>query len=210
MILDFVRFIPEKIDRGRDKILFTFIKRFWPRAITPNQLSVLRIFIGIFLALLLFSGFEDKFWIIALFCFGLLLDLFDGSVARCLKMKSKTGKVLDPVADRVLIFPIVFYVLAHYYLWLLLVILIPEMVSSLNAIYYKKKKKKTMEANIFGKTKMVIQSFSFGVILLRWPSPPSHIIISLLIFSFIFSLFNIYTQVKYTMIKTKESYVKNI
>jgi len=194
MIIGLIQTLLEKIDELRDKILFPFIRRFWPKKIVPNHLSILRIFLGVTLAILLFSGFKNKVWILSMFCFGLFLDLFDGSVARALNKKTKIGALLDPIGDKVLILPVAIYSLLRNYFWLLFFIIIPEIISGIDAFYYKRKKQDDVEANIFGKTKMVLHSIAFGTILLRWPQPLSQFTTVVLLFSVVFAFLSILVQ----------------
>ena len=194
MIIGIIKNILEKIDRARDILLFPFIKKFWPRKITPNHLSILKIFVGVALGVLLFSGVKNKFWILGMFCFGLFLDLFDGSVARALDKKTKLGALLDPIGDKILIIPVAIYGLVRYYFGILFFILIPEAISAFDSIYYKKKNQNEMEANIFGKTKMVLHSVAFGVILLKWPAFPSQFTVTLLLFSVACAFLSIFVQ----------------
>ena len=44
----------ERLDIIRDRVLFVLIKPYWPRAITPNHLTFIRIAIGFLLFVLLF------------------------------------------------------------------------------------------------------------------------------------------------------------
>ncbi len=175
----------EQIDYRRDRLLFPLIKGYWPRKITPNHLTSLRIIIGIILCILLFSGFEDKTCIVPLFCFAVLLDLFDGSVARALNKKTDIGAFLDPLGDKILIIPVAVYCLIKHYKWLLLLLVLPELISLVGVIFYKVRNR-IIEANIFGKTKMVLESVAFGVILLNWPSTPSKFPVILLFFAVFF------------------------
>ena len=102
--------ILERIDHLRDGLLFLFIKPYWPRRITPNQLTYLRIFIGATIfVFVFFLGIDNKALIITLFGIGILTDLFDGSVARGLNKATEFGAMLDPLADRILILPIAVY-----------------------------------------------------------------------------------------------------
>ena len=100
----------ESLDHLRDWLLFPFIKRCWPRYIVPNYLTSLRIILGVIIGLLLLvSGLKEKALIILLFCLGLFCDLFDGSVARALNIKTRIGAIMDPIADRFLILPVAIY-----------------------------------------------------------------------------------------------------
>jgi len=192
MSVKYLKSFLEKIDRRRDKLLFPLIKSYWPRCITPNHLSISRIVIGIAICASLLFGFTDKTWIVPFFCFALLLDLFDGSVARALNKKTEIGAFLDPFADKVLIIPIAVYSLIQYYKWLLLFLILPEVIYFLGAVYHKTQDKMLkIEANIFGKTKMVLESVAFGIILLNLPFSPPKFSVILLSLAVAFAFFSL-------------------
>ena len=173
---DLIYFL-EKIDSYRDELLFLFIKPYWPRKIIPNHITYLRVAIGIALfAFLFFFNIENKLLIISLFSAGALTDLFDGSVARGLNKVTEFGAMLDSTADRILIIPIAVYSLFGAHKWLLLALLLTEILNALSSIYYKSKQI-YLESNIFGKTKMVLISIVFVVILIVWPEPPASLFI---------------------------------
>jgi len=195
MILNYLEKFLKKIDHYRDELLFLFIKPYWPRKISPNQITYVRVFIGVMLFILLFFfGIENKLLIISLFCVGVLTDLFDGSVARGLNKVTEFGAMLDSTADRVIILPIAVYILYKSQKWLLLVLLLTEVVNALTSIFYKSKEI-YLESNIFGKTKMVLLCVVFGVILLVWPKPPALFFIDVLWASLIFSFLSIFSRV---------------
>ncbi len=195
MILDYIGSFLKKIDHYRDELLFLFIKPYWPRKITPNHLTYTRIFIGVLLFILLFFfSIENKLLIISLFCFGVLTDLFDGSVARGLDKVTEFGATLDATADRVIILPIAVYSLYPTQKWLLLALLLTEGINALTALFYKSKEI-YLESNIFGKTKMVMLSVVFAVILIVWPNQPAEFFIDVLWFSLIFSFLSIFSRV---------------
>jgi len=176
----------ERIDRYRDEILFVVIKPYWPDKITPNAITTVRIVIGVILfALLFFFKLESKIFILFLFFVGVLTDLLDGSVARGKNMVTELGAMLDPVADRIIIITIAFYSLFESHKWLLLILILAEIINTLVSIYYKTKNV-YLESNIFGKTKMVLQSLVFVVILIFWPNPPSQVFINILWVSIVF------------------------
>jgi len=184
----------EKLDHYRDEALFVFIKPYWPIKITPNMITTVRIIIGILLfVLLFFFRIEDKSLILWLFFFGVLTDILDGSVARGKNMVTELGAMLDPVADRIIIITIAVYSLFESHKWLLLVLLLIEVVNLFISIYYINKKIR-VESNIFGKTKMVMQSLVFVAILVFWPKPPSQFFIALLWISIIFTILSIISK----------------
>lgn len=195
MIIDDLKFSLEKLDNYRDELLFRFIKPCWPRQITPNQLTYVRIIFGLLLFLLLFFfGIEDKFLILSLFCVGAVTDLFDGSVARGLNMVTELGTMLDPIADRLLILPIAIYSLHESHRWLLLLLLLVELVGALISLY-QKSREIHVAANVFGKTKMVLLSLVFIAILFAWPESPAPFFIDVIWVSIAFSILSIIARI---------------
>lgn len=194
-LLDWVQKFLEKLDHLRDETLFLFIKPYWPRKITPNMLTWIRVFIGLLMFVsLFFFGFDDKTFILSIFCVGVLTDLFDGSVARGTNQITEFGAMLDSTADRLLILPIAIYSLFSADKWLLLVLLIMEIVNAFTSIFYKSKEI-YLESNIFGKTKMVLQSVVFIAILIHWPNSPSSWVVDALWGSVIFTILSIFSRI---------------
>ncbi len=162
----------EKLDGYRNELLYLFIRPRWPRIITPNHVTWIRVYIGIALfVMLFFFKFEDKAIVVWLFCAGVLTDLLDGPVARGTNRVTEFGAMLDSTADRILLLPIAVYSLFTSHKWLLLFLLLTEIANALASIFYKSKEI-YLESNIFGKTKMVLMSAVFIVILFVWPDAP--------------------------------------
>jgi CDP-diacylglycerol---glycerol-3-phosphate 3-phosphatidyltransferase len=196
----------EKLDHYRDELLFLFIKPYWPRKITPNHITYIRVFVGVLLFILLFFfKIENKLLIISLFCLGVITDLIDGSVARGLNKVTEFGAMLDSTADRILILPIAIYSLYQSQKWLLLFLLLTEIINAIASLFYKSKEI-YLESNIFGKTKMVLLSVVFIVILIVWPNAPSLFFIDLLWISMIFGFLSIFARI--LELKSK-GYIKN-
>ena len=185
----------QEISDWRDRVLFLFIEPCWPRKITPNHITYIRVIIGILLFIFLFFlDIKDKFLIIFLFFIGVVTDLFDGSVARGLNEVTEFGAMLDSTADRILLFPIAFYSLYYSQKWLLLLLLLAEIINAIASIFYKSKEI-YLESNIFGKTKMVLLCIVFIVILIVWPDEPPLFFIDILWASLFFSFLSIFSKV---------------
>ena len=72
-----------------------------------DKLSVLRIIlVPIFVSLLISSSTHPscRYFAIGIFLLAVLSDFFDGLVARIKKEKSQIGQVIDPLADKLLLF----------------------------------------------------------------------------------------------------------
>jgi len=170
----------EKIDHYRDRLLFPGIKKFWPRFILPNHLTILRIVLAFLIICLLALGIHDRLLLAYIFIVGALLDMFDGSVARALNKETRIGAVLDSAADKFLVLPIVAFILFKDYVWLLLFLMIPEIISGMMTLYYRTRRR-IITVNIFGKTKMVLACVALALIILfDFPDNPSQLPIALL------------------------------
>lgn len=78
--------------------------------ISPNQITMLRIVIALGVAL----GYRCLCWfeILLLALAGILTDFVDGAYARAASKKTPLGTVLDPLADKLLAFALLFVLLA--------------------------------------------------------------------------------------------------
>lgn len=154
-----------KIDYWRNKGLFPLIRRYWPAVIKPNHLTAARFVVAFLIGWTIFIHFSvgnipiGRF-IIPLYIFGIFSDLIDGPVARSLNKTSRLGGFIDPVADKTLNGIMAIYLLVSGYPMLLMAILIPEIISAAGAVVCYMHKQ-PVESNIFGKTKMFVQSALF-------------------------------------------------
>ena len=197
----------EWVDGFRDKFLFLFIKPYWPRIIIPNHITYIRVIIGVALFILLFFfGIENKVLIMSLFAIGVITDFIDGPVARGTNRVTEFGAMLDSTSDRILLAPIAVYSLFGPHKWLLLALILVEMLNALASLYYRTKEI-YLESNIFGKTKMVIMSCVFIIILVVWPSSPHIIFIYALWLTIPFSFLSAFSRILELKSKNK-IYVK--
>ena len=168
----------------------------------PNQLTVLRLILaGVFFAVLnqyhfeFESTSEQSFTLIAafsLFILAAVTDWLDGYLARRWQVESAFGRIMDPVCDKVLVLGAFIYLAgprfivppidgelsyemaSGVYPWMITVVLARELLvtavrSELEAQGMK------FGANIFGKLKMVLQSFAVPIILaMVWIGPIRH------------------------------------
>jgi cardiolipin synthase len=104
----------------------------------PNALCVLRMFLVLPVAWLLYGGdFERTLWV---FGFAAATDGLDGFLAKRFGWTSELGKILDPLADKILLVG-VFIVLAVTRLvpaWLAIAAVGRDLVISFGAILYNK------------------------------------------------------------------------
>lgn len=153
-----IDWLARKIHKLQDKILIPLIKKFWPKKITPNMLTSLRLAIAFLIIFLALEYSKYRILIINLFIFASLLDLIDGPIARALHMETKLGGYLDPLSDKILICPLLIIFIWPYSSSLVIAIVSIEifllLIASL-ALF----KKIYLSANIWGKWKMFFQVF---------------------------------------------------
>ncbi len=88
-------------------VSFVFVKIIYPLPITPNQLSMTALIMGIVSAFFFSSGTAETNKIAALFyAIYYLFDLSDGQVARLKKKGTRTGRIIDGISDYVTHFAI--------------------------------------------------------------------------------------------------------
>jgi len=128
----------------------------------PNFLSLTRIV----LIPVLFFGIVDftpafYIYLIVLFFFTVSLDFFDGFLARKLHQETELGKILDPVADKLLVVALIaaFILKSRFPLWLAVPIILRDLVIlSASLVLYKKRH--IIKPSIFvGKITFVLLSY---------------------------------------------------
>jgi len=167
-----IEYLLKQIDAYRDKMLFHFLTKYWPSFITPNHLSAFRLIVGLLLIVMVLFYQIEKNFLLLLFAIAAITDFIDGPLARLTNQITKLGKILDPVADKVLVLPVAFFLLSPSHFWLLAILLLMEFFYLLASFYYRSEEI-FMEANIFGKIKMTLMCIIFFFIFLAYPSSPS-------------------------------------
>jgi len=136
----------------------------------PNLLSIFRILIVPVLVVFLFSSSPITSFLAALI-FGIasLTDLLDGYIARYQKSETAIGKLLDPLADKLLINSalIMLIPLGRIPAWMVVLIVGREIaVTGLRGI--ASIEGLVIAASIWGKAKTVFQSIALACLLLHY------------------------------------------
>lgn len=103
----------------------------------PNALSILRMFMAIPVALLLVDGQYALTFVV--FGFTALTDALDGALAKRFGWTSELGKILDPLADKILLITvfITLTVVGVVPLWLAIVAVGRDLIITAGAIVYR-------------------------------------------------------------------------
>lgn len=118
-------------------------------------------------------------WTLILIGIGLFTDWLDGFLARRLNQISEWGKILDPLADKVIIgFPgFILAVQGRIELWFIFLVVLRDVLILIGALYAKKKLNYVIPSNWLGK-----------------------IAVNVISLVFIFAIFEIYEYINYVYI----------
>ena len=132
----------------------------------PNIITVVR-FLGTPLFVWLVLARQEYGWGVFVLAMMGCTDWIDGFVARKLNQTSKLGRIMDPVADRVaLVAVVITMVIAGLLpLWLLLLLLIPDVVL-LGATLYFFRGDADLKVTMLGKTRTAVLMIGTPMLLL--------------------------------------------
>ncbi len=137
---------------------------------TPNKLTIARMIISpVFLAVILWNSLPHRFlWALLIFSVASITDAIDGKLARKNNQITNFGKLLDPIADKVLTTAalLAFMVLGLCNIWIVMIVLTREFaIASIRMIAASNGT--VIPANIWGKIKTVSQmTFTIVIMLL--------------------------------------------
>lgn len=141
---------------------FRIIKRI------PNALTIARIAIAPLCFWLILS--QGNLYLLAALVFlaAMFMDFLDGYIARKYNCVSKLGKILDPIADKVLILGVflALTLIGAAHVWVFCILAAREMALTFVRMYILMRFKIAIPAGRFGKIKTFLQTFSILLILL--------------------------------------------
>ncbi len=132
----------------------------------PNKLTILRIFLtAIFIIFISLSGLAPKIIAFFIFIIASLTDYYDGYLARRYNQVTDFGKLMDPIADKILILSafLAFVQLQLIGAWMVIVIFSREaLITGLRIFAISRGK--VLEAEAAGKHKTVSQMVAIFLI----------------------------------------------
>jgi CDP-diacylglycerol--glycerol-3-phosphate 3-phosphatidyltransferase len=130
----------------------------------PNSLTILRIILGFIVPYMMITGdFNIRVWAAILFAIAAFTDWLDGWYARRYNLITQLGKILDPIADKIIVLGC-FVALSDvffenmYSIWWIVPIFLREVVITIyRMIFLLRKKPIVVAASWSGKAKTVMQ-----------------------------------------------------
>lgn len=141
---------------------------FWEKKYLPNGLTILRIILTlIFMVFIFLPGLKATIFAFFLFSLAALTDFYDGRLARKYNLVSDFGKLLDPIADKILVLGafLSFVEMRLIPAWMVVIIILRE--SSITGFrLVALRKGKVLAAEEAGKHKTVSQMVTIFIILI--------------------------------------------
>jgi len=132
----------------------------------PNMLTVLRFFlIPVFIYVFYNPNIKNNiFWALVVFIVAGATDLLDGYIARKYNLITKWGKLMDPLADKLMLLTVLvsLYINGAIPEVIIIIVFIKEILMIGGAIFLYRNRKVVVEANFFGK--LASASFYVAVI----------------------------------------------
>jgi cardiolipin synthase len=143
------------VEDGEDRILTL------PNAITVVRLCLLPVFLW------LLFGRDDRVWAASILGALGATDFLDGYIARHWHQVSNIGKILDPVADRLLFFVggVAIIIDGSIPLWVAWLVLIREVLVSLASVGLALAGAKRIDVTLYGKAGTLCVMFAFPLFL---------------------------------------------
>ncbi len=156
-----------------------FVVYYTPKWLKPNHISFLRLLLVALVGwLIIINRSEFGF---AFFVLAALTDAWDGALARQRNQITTLGKVLDPLADKLLFFtPLILIGWQYLAVWLIIVLVSLELFLILLAgfkLILISKISQKLGANKWGKTKFIFQATVVIPLLFLAPKTPDFILI---------------------------------
>ncbi|MCP4723917.1 MAG: hypothetical protein GY863_02715 [bacterium] len=166
----------------------------------PNSLSFLRIIIAPIL--FYYLGKEDSTWIlVSLILIAFVSDYLDGITARKFNQITEAGKIIDPLADKIIVIVVMIGVVVFrdFPLWALLIIVIRDLVILLLGMMIVKKTKIVPVSNNVGKGTVNVYALTFAAYIFYWEPVKIYLLVLSMIMVVVSSMS--YYRTNYQMLK---------
>ena len=158
-----------------------------PKKVTPNFFTYIRLIL--IPAIVYLIAIAEFGWGLIFFIIAAISDTIDGSLARTKKATSISGKILDPIADKMLII-LSYLFIAWYYphaIFLVLVVMF-DLLALLAGALFLLLHQPVPPANWLGKSKMVFEVVTLLLVWIYLMSPGS-VLLSVSLGAVIISVF---------------------
>ncbi len=136
----------------------------------PNVLTIIRMVLIPVFVYVFFSDMENsRYWALAVYALASFTDLVDGYIARKFDVVTDVGKVLDPLADKLMLLTVLvcLFLAGDVPSIILAIVLFKEgFMITIGLILYHKKNRIVVPANYYGKSATVLFTVSIVLVFL--------------------------------------------
>ncbi len=173
----------------------------------PNILSIFRLLLVPIFALVFFDGQSDSYLFAAfVYAMACLTDVLDGMIARRFNQITKLGRVLDPLADKLMAFTVLICITIDGIipLWAVVIFFIKECLMGIGALVMYKKLDDVISSDKFGKT-ATASFFAVCVLLMVFNQIPHSVATVMILIPTVISVVALfhYLKISLPMIKKK-------
>jgi CDP-diacylglycerol--glycerol-3-phosphate 3-phosphatidyltransferase len=137
----------------------------FPYSLRPNHFTVARFVLTPVILVLLY--YHLRAWAFGVFAVAVCTDFIDGAMARTRNQITPVGMVIDPIADKLLVGAVLATVGYQYLVvQIILGFVVLELLLLAVGLGIAKPGNRARPANVFGKTKMVLQSIAITMFLI--------------------------------------------
>ncbi|MFY9177889.1 MAG: CDP-diacylglycerol--glycerol-3-phosphate 3-phosphatidyltransferase [Caldicoprobacterales bacterium] len=156
----------------------------------PNILTTIRFcLVGVFIYVFNNPAIENNLkWGIIIFVVAGITDVLDGYIARKYDMITKWGKLMDPLADKLMLIVVLIslYTVNIVPLIVIIIVLAKELLMVLGAIFLYKNRQTVVQSNIVGKAASA--AFYVAIIALVFELPYAYYMLGIAVFLTLFAL----------------------
>jgi len=120
----------------------------------PNMITVIRILlVPVFLIVFWAAGPHRVLWGMLILAVAGITDVIDGYLARKLHMVTPLGKILDPLADKLMVISVMtsLFMIGRFPLWLVVLVIVKELLLVTGSLFMVIRKHLQVSANFYGK-----------------------------------------------------------
>lgn len=156
----------------------------------PNILTAIRFcLVGVFIYVFNNPAIENNLkWAIIIFLVAGITDVLDGYIARKYDMITKWGKLMDPLADKLMLIVVLIslYTVDIVPLMVVIIVLGKELLMVLGAIFLYKNRDTVVQSNFVGKAASA--AFYVAIIALVFELPYAYYLLGIAVFLTLFAL----------------------
>ncbi len=156
----------------------------------PNALSLLRILlVPVYIAVFLSGGARAYSVAVFIFLFAGFTDILDGMIARKYHLITRLGRILDPLADKLMILSALTCASVRNMLpwWITVIYFVKEIIQVVSGAVFFRRLKDVPSSNIIGKMATITFYIAIAVLIL-FDSVPYPLKISLFLLALLFGL----------------------